>query len=103
MRKTILTLLGSAVLAASVSQIASAAEHKSHKADRAGDGERTVPQLQRGVAFAGGAVRLVAVSRRWRIFGARGPLNAKWNFEAGRMPRPASAFSALVHPEHRSR
>jgi len=35
MRKTILTILGSALLAASAAQTASAAEHRGHKADRA--------------------------------------------------------------------
>jgi hypothetical protein len=35
MRKTILTLLGSALLAASVAQVAAATEHKGRKADRA--------------------------------------------------------------------
>jgi hypothetical protein len=36
MRKTILTLLGSALIAASAAQMASAAQpHRSHKADRA--------------------------------------------------------------------
>jgi hypothetical protein len=35
MRKTILTVLGSALMAVSIMQTASAAEHRSHKADRA--------------------------------------------------------------------
>lgn len=35
MRKTILTILGSALLTASAVQLATAAEHKGHKADRA--------------------------------------------------------------------
>ena len=35
MRKTILTILGSALLTASVVQVATAAEHKGRKADRA--------------------------------------------------------------------
>jgi Ni/Co efflux regulator RcnB len=35
MRKTILTILGSALLAASVAQAANAAGHRTHKADRA--------------------------------------------------------------------
>jgi hypothetical protein len=35
MRKTILTLLGSALLTASIVQIAAAAEHKDRRADRA--------------------------------------------------------------------
>jgi hypothetical protein len=35
MRKTVLTILGSALLAASLVQVAAAAEHKGRKADRA--------------------------------------------------------------------
>jgi hypothetical protein len=35
MRKTILTVLGTALLVVSATQMASAAEHRTHKADRA--------------------------------------------------------------------
>ena len=72
MRKTILTLLGLALLVTATVQFAAAAQNQpgSHGAPRAGD-DRAVPRLQCRLAPAG-AARLVAVFGR--LLGACGTL-----------------------------
>jgi len=64
MRKTILTLVGSALIAASATQMAAAAQpHRSHKADRAP--VVTNEQFRdSNAAVAGGAAGLVALQQR---------------------------------------
>jgi hypothetical protein len=56
MKKKILTIVGSALVAAATVQFAAAAErHHSRKADRLTAGERAVPQRQRPLAVPAGS------------------------------------------------
>ena len=66
MHKTILTILGTALIAGATVQFAAAAER--HQADdggsRVGSGERPIPQFECRMADPAGATLLVALLRR---------------------------------------